>query len=396
MSDEQNQDQDPFAGFKAQAFKDGEPVEPKTSVPPVPDEEDDDEDQERKPRGSENGRGAERAADAGGAADDPFDLSEFSDDAGSDDEGDPEDDDESGGDDADADDDLDGDPEDDGEDDLDDEDDRPKKTKSAKKRIAELTRLRREAERENRALSERIARLEGRLSSDEDGADGADGKKQDDKTQPDGNTPEVDLSDIKKPDPTDEKYKFGEVDSEYLADMVNYNVQVQMRKQAAADEAKRREAAAAEKQKALAGKWQQLGQKGLELHDDFAEVVFEGAAKKRWALSDTMGELIPDSEVGAQIAYHLARNPKESARVAGLSATEQARYFGRIEAKFLAQQRASKGSDDSGKTKRTKTPRKQPRGSGGRFTRTDAKGSFAEFERRVNEEQARAAKAGRR
>jgi hypothetical protein len=383
-----DQNENPFEGFNTTRFVDGEPVQAKTSVPPVDEEGDDDAGQDvSRDRGGD--RGAEdRSEDDRGAGDrdsgapyDPFDLSEFSDEP--DDQDDSEDDDLGESDGDEPDDEGDG----EGERDSDDKGQRSSR-KSARARIKELTKARREAERQNAELVERLARLEGRLDARGDQKDDQKGDQkgdaqQDTSQQDDG----VDLSDLKKPDPTDEKYKFGEVDSEYISDMVSYNVAVQMRKQQAAAEKQRQEAAATEKQKQVQKGWQTLGQKGLELHDDFAEVVFEGAQSKKWALSETMAEMLPESEVGPQIAYHLARNPKESARVAGLSPTEQARYFGRIEAKFLAQSRAAKGKDDSGEPKRLKAPRKQPRGSGGRFTRTDAGGGFAEFERRVREEE---------
>jgi hypothetical protein len=383
-----DQNENPFQGFNTTKFVDGEPVTGKTSVPPVDDDGDDDAGQDVS-GDRKGGRGAEERSedDRGGgdrdagASNDPFDLSEFSDKP--DDQDDSEDDDLGESDGDEPDDEGDG----EGERDSDDKDQRSSR-KSARARIKELTKARREAERQNAELVERLARLEGRI--DERGGDKGDqkdapaGDQQDTSQQDDG----VDLSDLKKPDPTDKKYKFGEVDSEYISDMVSYNVEVQMRKQQAAAEKQRQEAAATERLKQVQKGWQTLGQKGLELHDDFAKVVFEGAQKGKWALSQTMGEMLPESEVGAQIAYHLARNPKESARVAELSPTEQARYFGRIEAKFLAQSRAAKGNDDSGEPKRLKAPRKQPRGSGGRFTRMDAGGQFAEFERRVKEEEA--------
>lgn len=383
-------DKDPFEGFVSQSFADGQPVKGKTSVPPVEDEGDDDAGSKLSAdRGDEGGRSAPSKEDGGGgdrdadAPYDPYDLSEFSD--PSDDEADSEDDDEREG----AGDELDDEGDGEGVDDADHQDQRPSR-KSARTRIKELTKARREAERQNAELMQRLARLEGRVEGGKGSEDVKAGEKkagagQQETTQQDDG---VDLSDLTRPDPTDEKYKFGEVDSEYISDMVSYNVAVQMRKQEAAAEKKRQETAAAEKQTQVQKGWQELGQKGLELHDDFAEVVFEGAQNKTWALSETMAEMLPQSEVGARIAYHLARNPKESARVAGLSPTEQARYFGRIEAKFLAQQRATTGKDDSGETKRLKAPRKQPRGSGGRFTRTDASGNFADFEERVKEQQA--------
>lgn len=51
-------------------------------------------------------------------------------------------------------------------------------------------------------------------------------------------------------------------------------------------------------------------------------------------ISKTMYEAIRETEVGAEIAYHLGKNPQEAARIAALSPIAAIREIGKLEAKF--------------------------------------------------------------
>lgn len=53
-------------------------------------------------------------------------------------------------------------------------------------------------------------------------------------------------------------------------------------------------------------------------------------------ITPSMAEVIYDSEAGPEIAYHLGKNPAEAARIAALPAIRQAAELGRLEAKISA------------------------------------------------------------
>jgi len=65
------------------------------------------------------------------------------------------------------------------------------------------------------------------------------------------------------------------------------------------------------------------------LHEDFDEVVDNDTP-----LSDGMVAAIIDSEHGAEIAYHLGKNPAEAERIAKLSPNAAVRAIGRLETTF--------------------------------------------------------------
>lgn len=53
-------------------------------------------------------------------------------------------------------------------------------------------------------------------------------------------------------------------------------------------------------------------------------------------ISNAMAEVILDSDVGPELAYHLGKNPAEAARIAALPPSRQAAELGRLEAKISA------------------------------------------------------------
>lgn len=54
------------------------------------------------------------------------------------------------------------------------------------------------------------------------------------------------------------------------------------------------------------------------------------------AITPAMAEVIRDSDVGPDVAYHLGKNPAEAARIAALPPARQAAELGRLEAKITA------------------------------------------------------------
>lgn len=369
-----DKDQNPFEGFQSTKAFDGIPVEDKpkatenlkTSVPEVDDydgkqtdplaafRDEGDQDDEESDQGvldDDDGSEADQVDDAGDGADDD----------------DADDDDEARG---------------------DEEDDQPKpKKSSAQKRIAELTKARRDAERRNAELESRLEALEkGEKSKQGDDSDG----------QPAGDNTSEPAFEVKDPvsgkalsEPDPKKYKYGEVDSQYLRDVVNYQTAYAHSKVQYDAEQTRQAQAAEQRVQELRESWEKVQDDGLSRYDDFEEVVLAAGDRGDFDLTQSTFEMAAQSEFGADILYHLATNKRTAAKVARMNEREQARYLGRLEAALETSQKGG----DKGKTKR-KAPgaapppsRRAPRGKGGKFVNPAKSGNFADFEAAVERQQ---------
>lgn len=71
-----------------------------------------------------------------------------------------------------------------------------------------------------------------------------------------------------------------------------------------------------------------------ENHDDFEEVVFGG--DEPLSMTPFMIESMESTETGAEILYHLGKNPDEAARIAKLSPMAQGMAIGQLESKISA------------------------------------------------------------
>lgn len=237
----------------------------------------------------------------------------------------------------------------------------PKK-QTAQERIDELTRARREAEREAADLRRRLEALEARAPREAP-------------TEKPEESPKDDATGPPKP----EDFEFGELDSRYIAAVVDYQTERRF------EEFRQRDAQERQQAEARAKFAQQI-ELGRKKYDDFEEKVVRGAQEGAWPLSETLGVLLVGSEVGEDIAYELASNPGEAERVFRLPATEQARYFGRLEAKFSAARAAATGGNAPAETPATtRAPQAPPpvtpgRGAGGQFQATAKSDDFAAFE----------------
>ena len=86
-------------------------------------------------------------------------------------------------------------------------------------------------------------------------------------------------------------------------------------------------------QRAVQAKAQTFAERAVQVRQqipDFDEVV--GAADVQVPAHVT--EVLLESDFGPQLAYHLAKNPDEAARISRLSPTAAARELGRLEARF--------------------------------------------------------------
>lgn len=251
------------------------------------------------------------------------------------------------------------------------------RSKPAHKRIAEITKARRDAERERDELRAENERLKGH-------------------GQP-AVTPKA-ISDVlkeleaRKPDPNDPKYDFGENDPLFQDEMADWRVDYKLAKRdeaAAEKQAKedltKRQAAIEEVAANLNSAWEAKAAAAVEKYPDFNEKVLETAAAGEWDCGPLVSIALADSEQGADIAYHLASNPKEAKELSALALTdpmEAARRFGRLEARFEAKSAAN----DTEAAKRRVTnapepPKHSARGSSGQFTTSPDTDDLDAFER---------------
>lgn len=126
----------------------------------------------------------------------------------------------------------------------------------------------------------------------------------------------------KEPQPSD--FEFGELDPKYIRALARYEAkqEAEAAKQAIAED--NRSSNQQREMEALKAKADAVVEKGIAEYEDFEELVIDGAKQGAWALSKDMLQLMAESEVGHKVAYHLASNPKEAARIAGLSPLGQA------------------------------------------------------------------------
>lgn len=246
------------------------------------------------------------------------------------------------------------------------------KSSSAKVRIDELTKDKREAER--RAEAAEAALAAAQASSDQTG-DGGSSPAATTQTEI-----EVDLSDLEKPDP--KKFKFGELDTEYVAALTDYNVEVSMRKREA--KASANEAASAAETE-LRNNWDKNINPALsdETMPDFLDKVVHGAERGDYPLGETLGKELIASEHGAKIAYQLATDVDTAVKVSKMSDAAQLRWLGKQEARLDAAKPADREQPTPNRqSKAPAPPRRVPRGRQKPEQRASTM-SFAEFEAMV-------------
>lgn len=102
-----------------------------------------------------------------------------------------------------------------------------------------------------------------------------------------------------------------------------------------AEEAKRNAEAAS---KAKADSWQERIEAARDKYEDFDDALESITVP----ITDAVQEAILESPMGADIAYHLANNPKELQRLGKLSAVQAAIEIGKLEAKLTTPKPAEK------------------------------------------------------
>lgn len=197
----------------------------------------------------------------------------------------------------------------------------------------------------------------------------------------------------KEPDPKD--YEYGDADARYIADLAAHEARKAVRQEQEA-------ARITERLTTVENDWQSRTTQAQTVYPDFQEKVIAGADKGSWACSQIMSLAIKTSAAGADMAYHLATNPAEAARIDALTPLEQAKEMGRLEYRFEAEAKAKaeaasresgqEGGDANGKdgssggAAKPKTvtnappPPPRARGTGGRFAQAGDTDDFRSFE----------------
>ena len=102
-----------------------------------------------------------------------------------------------------------------------------------------------------------------------------------------------------------------------------------------------------------------------DIHDDYDEVT--GEDNEDLMITPEMAEVIMESELGPQLAYHLGGNPEEAEKIAGLSPLAQAKALAKIETRLEAEQAAAETPEEDpedepeeGEEAEEATPKSQP------------------------------------
>jgi hypothetical protein len=230
--------------------------------------------------------------------------------------------------------------------------------KKSVNRFTKQTRELRETQRQLKAIQEQLAALTAEKTTP------LTPEKSDDKAEI-----------VEGPNP--EKYRYGELDPQFIRDTASHEARIQIERALAAQKA---EIATSQQEAARQAEVVKLQQKATEIEtlgaskfEDFVEVVTRGAENGDYPLTREMFELAIETEVAPDILYYLAKNPDEAEQVSEMPSRKQALWFGRLEAKLAAKQ-PRKGT-------LAPVPISSARGRGATVSTPAATTDFAAFER---------------
>jgi hypothetical protein len=222
------------------------------------------------------------------------------------------------------------------------EDGQPAKPrKSAQDRIDELTRARREAERDRDYYRELSLR-----------------QPQAPQTQPQAQAPAAE----QEPDPA--AYEHGELDTRFIRDHAVFHARQAFRSEMA------QQARQTQTQSALSSFEQRVG----EQYPD-GEPAGLQALRRMPSLPEAIQEVLLTSEIGPKLADHLGQNTREFQRISALPPIQQARELTKLEIKLATPPAPAKTATDA------PAPAPQVRGLSGRFTVAPDTNDFAAFEK---------------
>ncbi len=206
----------------------------------------------------------------------------------------------------------------------------PPKRRRPGKAARRITRL----EAENRALRQQLARLE---DAEETG---------------------LETAPAEAAAPREEDYE--ERDA-YLLAKARHELRAELREELEAERARAADEAQRDSRAAVAERFQTQLAEARGKYDDY-DATARAAAPH---VTDVMLAVIAESDLGAEIIYHLGANPEEAGRIAGLSHASQAREVGRIEARLEAARtqpprKVTDAPDPPGKVRSTGAAEQRP------------------------------------
>lgn len=215
--------------------------------------------------------------------------------------------------------------------------------KGVQKRIDKITRQRYDAEREVAALRQQL--------------------EQRPEAQP-----------INTAEPTLEQFEFD--DDKYNSALVDYRVNKALEVRDAQRTTSQQQAHQNEVLQNFEARRQQTLIQGVTAHDDFEEVAIDNPDLQ---ITPQMADIITDSDVGHEIAYHLGQNVQEAAKIAQLTPLKQAAAIARIEAQLAAK--------PTKKISKASAPVKTVGSTGSSPTKIDPKTDYAKWAAERNKQQ---------
>lgn len=131
------------------------------------------------------------------------------------------------------------------------------------------------------------------------------------------------------PKPKESDY---EVYSDYLEALSDWKVDVKLRQREIEQATRAQRESQKSAQEREAARQAELIENGESKFDDFEDVI--KADRNEYSRAAYLSML--ESDIGAELLYHLATNPEEGKRIAALPAFAQAKEIGKLEDKLLA------------------------------------------------------------
>lgn len=162
-----------------------------------------------------------------------------------------------------------------------------------------------------------------------------------DKPQKQDQKPKAEDAPPKKPDPKDfETY------DEYSEALTDWKVDEKLRKAEETRQADAKQAQFKETQRTKVQRYEEGIAEAQKAYEDFDEVIedYDGP------LTIGMQQALLDSDMGPQVAYHIAKNPKLGEKMAGMTILQINKEVAKIEARL---ERQAKGKGEGTATKKT-------------------------------------------
>ena len=213
---------------------------------------------------------------------------------------------------------------------LDNEDEGEEETPKPKKnrfqeRIDELTTARREAERREQALAEKLSALEEKFN----------------KTAEPVKTAQAEVNDGPTPDDKNEdgsdKYPLGEYDPNFIRDHVKHTLETERKAYELEKTKELEQRKVVEAQAELQTSWNSKLAPAQERYPDFMEKSTEfvnAFSDLNPAYSEYLSTTLMSMDYGTDVLYYLANNPDEARKIVDSGAAKATVALGRLEAKF--------------------------------------------------------------